>query len=109
MLIIKSFKPLIMIRKKLTKLLLPLGIIILFGSWNTESVVKKNEIFMECAMDIFGQNNTPVVVDHIKFVSSLDTKTFSNIPANGGSDSGVFYWETTMGFVIEVKLKARPG
>lgn len=104
--------------KDISKLLVLVCIYVLFASWNTKYaynvIAKSSQCGINthtCTMDIYSQNNTPVVVDYVKFESSLDTKINSNIAANGGNgDAGnIFEWITSEGFELSVKLRAYPG
>lgn len=90
-------------------ILFPFIAFILMGFGDHSSSLRKNSSRVECAMDIFAQNDISVTVDYVTFSSSSDTKTFYNIAGNGASDSGVFYWETTEGFTITIKLGSSSG
>jgi len=105
----KLKKEYIMKRKVTSRVVLPLAILFFFGSWNPDSTSKKSHNFDECTMDIFAQNNTSVALDYVKFISAIETETMSNIAGGGGTDSGIFTWDVSQGFVLIVKLGNSPG
>lgn len=86
-----------------------MSLIVFLIAWDTKNGLRKKGNNTICVMDIFAQNNSAVVVDYVKFISSVEVKTFTDIAANGGGGSGVLQWDTNISFSISVKLKAYPG
>lgn len=84
-----------------------LGIICLFSSLNTlPSTKKKVSSRISCTEDIWAQNSTSKIVDFVKFTSDIETKTLTNLSANGGGGSGILTYNDVS---ISVKLSAYPG